>query len=240
MLVRITEYCDMGCTHCRVDANPKGQHMTLETYNHVLLYLKRLGLPSIMISGGEPTNHPDITEIINRAKKANMFVLLLSNGTFLEKEELKEKILSMKIGIQIVNDPRYYPRRVPIIEYPDLIYENKVRIMSPCKRVSINNIPVTSKYPECFNLRSVCRNGSGHSLGNVLKDLVLVMGRACTPSVNIDGSISAGEGNDCKKVGYITDSLDTLFNRLCSMRCNHCKRVYNLTDTQKKAIGESR
>lgn len=227
----------MGCTHCMVDANPEGQHMSLSTYNQTLWYLKRLEMPSMMITGGEPTKNPNIIEMINRAKNVKLDPLLLSNGTFLENNELKEKIINTGIGVQITNDPRYYPRRVPIIENPNIKYENHIRSMAPFHRALKNNIPITSKAPGCFNLRSFCRNLDSNYLPHIMMSLGLA-GKMCTPSVNIDGSISAGESNDCTIIGYVTDDLSSLYNRLCSMKCNRCKLVYNLTNLQKKAIGE--
>lgn len=237
MLIRITEKCDMGCFHCMVDATPEGQHMTLKTYDNVLSYLVQLKMPFIMLTGGEPTQNPYIIEMINKAKLADLKPLLLSNGTFLENNELKEKIIKTGIDVQITNDPRYYPRKIPIVENSNFSYEHQLRVISPFHRALKNNIPITSKAPGCFNLRSMCRNSDSNSLPMAMMGLGII-GKMCTPSVNIDGSISAGESNDCNIVGHVTDDLSIIFNRLCSMRCDKCGLVYKLTNLQKNAIGE--
>ena len=238
LLVRVTENCDMDCNHCMVDANPDGQHMTSKTYDQTLWYVRNLGMPIIMLTGGEPTRHPEIIEMIQKARRADLNPVLLSNGTFLENDELKREIVKTGIAVQITNDPRYYPRRVPIIDSPQFSYEHKLRSLAPFHRALKNNLTITAKSPGCFNLRSLCRNfGAANSLPQVLLGLGL-MGRMCTPSVNVNGEISAGESNSCEIVGHVKDDLDKIFKRLISMRCNKCGLVYNLTDDQKRAIGE--
>ena len=36
MLVRITNRCQMGCSHCFTDSTPEGQHMTHHTFEQAL------------------------------------------------------------------------------------------------------------------------------------------------------------------------------------------------------------
>jgi len=236
MLVRVTEKCDMGCIHCSVDATPEGQHMSLDMYRNVLKYLRNLQLPLIMLTGGEPTQHPDIIEMIYLAKQSNIEPWLMSNGTFLENDTLKKRIIHLDIKVQITNDPRYYPRRIPIIENSNFVYEDKVRFIAPFHRALTNNIPITSKLPNCFNIRSLSRYPAD-CLQTAIMGLTLY-GKFCTPSINFDGTISVGESNSCTTIGTVTDNFNSLFNNLRSMTCSRCKRVYNLTDPQKRAIGE--
>lgn len=235
MLVRVTECCDMGCIHCAIDANPEGQHMSLETFDKVILYLSKLCMPIVLITGGEPTKNPNIIDMIIKTIKAGLKPFLLSNGTFLENKELREKIHQTNIPIYITNDIRYYPRRVPFFDHPNYIYEHHLRAIAPFHRAVKNNIPNTIKVPLCFNFRSICTK-----LRDYQKAILTLRsyGKMCTPSINIDGSISAGESNACSIIGYITDNLHTLLNKVCSMRCDKCKLVYNLTKIQKEAIGE--
>ncbi len=237
MLVRVTEKCHMNCIHCSVNACPEGEHMDLKTYDQTLRYLKNLEMPIIMLTGGEPTSHPDIIEMINRAKNIGLMPALLSNGTFLEDETLKKEIIQIGINIQITNDPRYYPKEVPIIQHPNITYEHQLRVITPFGRAIKNELPITSKAPNCFNLRSLCRNSGANSLSQVMMGLAM-MGKMCTPSVNIDGTISAGEQNSCHKIGKVTDDLYDIFGNITRMKCINCKLVYKLTNKQKKAIGE--
>jgi len=107
MLVKITTQCSMGCTHCMEEALPEGEHMSLETFKKVLPFIEACynGIRIILLSGGEPTNHPDILKIIEMVKNWN--AVLLSNGLFYSGP-LKDPILDSGITIQVYNDPNYY------------------------------------------------------------------------------------------------------------------------------------
>lgn len=235
MLVRITEKCNMGCSHCMINASLEGEHMSMNIYKQTLEFIEYNLFPYILISGGEPTLHPDLMTMIKMAQDKNFYIMLLSNGTFLENPELKKTLLKTGITIQITNDKRFYPRRVPIVEHPNLNYEHKIRTVSPFHRALTNKIDITRQSPLCFNLRSIARN-----LRDFKKTIFMLRSKmyACTPSINIDGSIAAGESNQCTVFGTVFDNSTTLIGNLCSLKCGRCGLYKNLDTVHKDAIGE--
>jgi MoaA/NifB/PqqE/SkfB family radical SAM enzyme len=140
MLVKITTQCSMGCTHCMEDALPQGEHMSLEVFEKALSFIAKCypGVRIVMLSGGEPTEHPDILKIIELVKEWN--VVLLSNGLFYTGP-LKDSILDSGIAIQVYNDSRYYPKKVAPINHPNVIYADKINLMSPFGRAKKNGLP---------------------------------------------------------------------------------------------------
>lgn len=234
MLVRITEKCNMGCNHCMINANPKGAHMSPDTYKEVLKFIEWTKIPLILISGGEPTQHPKIIEMIEMALNKKFKIILLSNGTFIEDEYLKNKIIDLSISVQITNDKRFYPRKVPVINNENFHYTNKIRIVSPFQRALINNLSINRQSPLCFNLRSII-----HNLKDFRNSLIKLrmMGKMCTPSINIDGSLAAGESNICSIFGSVIDR-NNLNENLLNLRCNKCGLTDKLDIAYKRAIGE--
>ncbi len=234
MLVRVTNECDMGCKHCMVDATPEGDSMTMETYIYTLEFLQWTTSPIILITGGEPTRHPDILAMIDMAVQANFQPVLLTNGTFLENPKLKESILNSQAKIQITNDPRFYPREVPVIEHSRVSFENNIRTISPFGRAVINKIPITRKSPTCFNIRSFRR-----TMGDFRQALfsLRLNGKFCTPSINVDGTISAGETRFCSAIGTVFEK-EKIMDNIKSLKCSRCGLLNNLTEKQKRAIGE--
>lgn len=229
MLLRITDYCTMGCNHCMINANVDGYHMGIDTYRNSLKFIRRYE-PSILISGGEPTEHPRFIEYVILALEMNFpkdGIIILSNGMFLNDDNYTRKILDMGIKIQITNDPRYYPKRVEKINHPLITYEDKLRQISPFGRALENNIPITQQYPGCFNLRSVA--GSSSTFEETIRTLRLVANRFCTPSINIDGFISAGETPFCRHIGTIYSSGHDLMINLKRLLCDQCGLDQNLT-----------
>lgn len=235
MLVRITNHCDMGCPHCMVEASPDGQHMTMGTFEKVIPFVLSVDWPIIMLSGGEPTDHPDLLQMIDKAIAAGLKTLVLSNGKFVEDESLTKELLSRDVMVQVTNDPEFYPRAYPKVDHPKVTNIDKLILLSPFGRAVENKIECGRQSPLCFNLRSATRAKRDLREGI---SLIRERGKMCTPSVNIDGSVSAGESPTCSTIGTVEDSNARLTNSVCQMRCSRCGLVEKLSFLHKNAIGE--
>ena len=240
MLVRITHKCTMGCTHCMVNATPEGEQMPFDTFLQCVKFALKIGAPMMFLTGGEPTQHPQLVAMLEAVKIKGLLPLLTSNGLFLSEMTLKEQddILSRVHSIQITNDPRFYPRRVKPPANPNsklFYYENNLRVISPFGRAVTNGLECTRLSPMCFNLRSAGRHFENlrHVLGFLWRE-----NKFCTPAVNIDGTIVAGEAPSCHPIGTVWDELETIGANIRVMTCGKCGLVNNLTDEQKRAIGE--
>jgi hypothetical protein len=235
MLVRITNSCRMHCVHCMTDSAPDGAHMTGETFAATLDLVHRIGIPLVMLSGGEPADHPRIVEFLRTAAGAGTHTSVLSNGMFLTEDASKrDAILEYADVVQVTNDKRYYPRFVPDFWHPKVKFERNLRSLAPFGRAKTANMRTTQRTPSCFNLRSLTR---GYGIQGALLWLAS-QGRMCTPSVNVDGTIAAGEAPSCASVGHVSDSLETLTRNVSSLRCSRCGLVNNLDAQQRAAIGE--
>lgn len=82
-LIEVTDDCDLGCPVCYAAAVP-GTHLPLATIRRMIdFYIdSEHGRAEILqLSGGEPTNHPEILEIIRHARTAGLaYVMLNTNG----------------------------------------------------------------------------------------------------------------------------------------------------------------
>jgi hypothetical protein len=221
-----------------VDATPDGEHMLLETFGHVVEFMERLKDPVYMITGGEPTKHPFLLPLLHMVPVSSV-VILMTNGEFFEQweEEDVQKLGAYLYGIQITNDPRYYPRKVEDPHIEGVTFEDHIRGLSPCKKVTDNGLEVTRQFPECFNMRSLTTHFRDMSQA---QSLLIRQGKFCSPSINIDGSIVAGEKPTCHKVGTVQDSVDDISRGLITMSCDMCGLMDNCTHEQKRAVGEAR
>jgi len=232
LIIRITDHCTMGCPHCLVDAKPDGLHMDRRTFEEAVLFNSGSGLP-LIITGGEPTDHPEIVSFLDYVN--GMHVTVLSNGLFLKNAKLREKILARVSLVQITNDPRYYPQKVIPFDHHKIMFENSLRCLSPFGRALRNGMACTIKSPLCFNLRSAVRY-----MDNFLQavQLLALKGKMCCPSINVDGTISAGETPSCYQIGTVWDTYEKVASAIKAMKCNRCGLVDNLAPNYKAAIGE--
>ena len=258
MLIKVTNYCSMGCSHCMENSTVAGHHMTREIFDKALDLTARLegyawenGIPPlILLSGGECTEHPDIVAYIEEVMRRGWFPVLITNGMWLDKPELKESILRPewhdKITIQITNDPTFYPSRPKEVpEDARIAFIQKITQLVPLGRTKKKD--ATGEYPlkrapTSFNLRSATR-----SYRDVRAALLLHRSRGlggiggnCTPSISSDGTLVAGETNSCFPIGNVDSTAREVTLALMNMTCNKCGLVDNLTQEQKIAIGESR
>lgn len=220
MLIKITTQCSMGCTHCMEDALPVGQHMSMETFLKVKKFVERIygSIKIMMLSGGEPTENPLLLDFIKEL--SGWHVVILSNGLFLsEHPNLANKLLSLDIGIQIYNDSRYYPRKVEPPNHPKIVFGDQINLMSPFGRALKNGYESPRQSPPCFNLRSSARTLK--SLSEAILSLRM-SGKMCTPNIDIDGSVLAGECYSCYKIGTVESPDSELLQNLLSMECNKC------------------
>lgn len=58
MILMITNKCRMNCSHCMNFSSNDGQHMKVDVIGKSLEFIKEIKPNMLIISGGEPTEHP--------------------------------------------------------------------------------------------------------------------------------------------------------------------------------------
>ena len=104
-LIEVTNACDLGCPTCYAHSG-KGENLALETIDKMLDFFvdSEHGQAEILqISGGEPTLHPQILEIIELARKKPIkYILLNTNGLRIAKDpEFARELGKFKGGFEI-------------------------------------------------------------------------------------------------------------------------------------------
>lgn len=229
MVIRITDKCYMNCTHCMINSSPTGEHMEDKVFIKTLEFIKKNKPNIILVSGGEPTEHPKFFEYINKLKLVvhnPECIVVASNGMFLANEQFTKKISKLGVGIQVTNDKRFYPMEIqkPKKKIKNIVIVDKIQQVYPQGRARDNNLECTANAPKCFNIRSVVRNNA-NSLREAINILEFKANKFCTPSVNIDGTISIGESSECFKVGTVFDSEQEIYNNIKNFKygeCNSC------------------
>lgn len=257
MLIKVTNQCDMGCSHCMEESTPKsGQHMSEETFQKALGLSFKLeakawtaGLPRmILLSGGECTEHPQIVSFIETVYSCNFRPVLITNGAWLDNKELRESILRPEwrdLMVQVTNDPRFYPRNVPHSDDPRVLRVPSLSLLIPLGRAArksrvFEQGVATRIAPSSFNFRSLTRH-----YGDVRDAIFYMRARAaaglsghCTPSITHEGDVVAGETRLCFKIGTVDSSSQELTEATIRMKCNACGLVDGLSSAHKEAIGE--
>jgi MoaA/NifB/PqqE/SkfB family radical SAM enzyme len=79
--------CNLACGYCN-EYDKTSDPVPFETMTARLDHLARLGVSIITLSGGEPTLHPQLDQIIAHIRERGMIASLITNGYFLTRERI--------------------------------------------------------------------------------------------------------------------------------------------------------
>jgi uncharacterized radical SAM superfamily Fe-S cluster-containing enzyme len=105
-IIEVTDQCNLTCPVCYADSSPqRTRHQPLQTIEHMLdALVANEGEPDVVqISGGEPTLHPQILDILAAAKRRPIRHLMLNtNGARIANEPgFAEKLAAFSPGFEI-------------------------------------------------------------------------------------------------------------------------------------------
>ena len=91
--VDVTSECNERCIHCYIPNAVKNQatHISLQKFCEIIDEFVELGGNSIVLSGGEPLMHPEITKILNCCGQKNLDIAVFSNLTLLDKSLIEAR-----------------------------------------------------------------------------------------------------------------------------------------------------
>lgn len=246
MIINITQHCTLRCPHCMQNAGPERKEMmSMEMFCNALEFAKNIGSRVVMISGGEPTSHPEFFDFLKLLLESDFgsgSVLVLSNGTFLKDYAFTERFAKMiskrsSFRLQISSFKGLYANydevHKPNLKALRLFGINAVVCDKPgdiqmrplgraCSGKWYDEAKRVNGFPSCINsslILAQAKNMKGIGIGVLLENYQ----RFCLPIVSWDGSIRLGESEQCKVVANISEPLSVINQKLFSFRpCGGC------------------
>ena len=245
MLIKITQKCSMGCTHCMNNALPTGKHMDFDTFVKAIDFQKKHNIPFCIISGGEPTEHPEFEKFLKYALQElpGTHITVTTNGVWLQKYESLVKDINdyykNMVLFQVTSVPEYYPTKIdlslPVFSIPNIVICREIESMYPQGRALDNNYPWTCKASRCTNIRLMAHQLGFTGLSGVLLTMAM-KGFFCTPHINIDGSIILGESDLCPKCSHIDKTDEEILDDILSFQCHSCDFINKKLPIEAKRI----
>jgi MoaA/NifB/PqqE/SkfB family radical SAM enzyme len=100
-IIHIIRNCNSPCVMCDCWLTKGRQRMPLKDITRLFAVFRSLGASTVMISGGEPTLHPDILEIVDAAHDHHLGVELNSNAIQLAR--LQDGLTARRIEALVVS-----------------------------------------------------------------------------------------------------------------------------------------
>jgi len=224
--------------------------MTPETFEKALTLTQWLegqakvfGYNLILLSGGEPTEHPDILAFIALVVQRGFKPFLLTNGMWLSNTTMLNQVLELGTLVQVTNVAGLYPQIPPIVNRRGVTYIDSLSMTIEMGRFKgqTSDVPAR-KSPACFNLRSIVHSGMLDNLPDVIAHIRrrVAMGKSgsCIPSISADGTMVAGETRFCHSIGTVDSTPEELFRNLKRMTCKKCGLTTKLPLEYRQVIGE--
>lgn len=242
MLLQITNNCDNNCPHClqACVGSKHNEHMSRGVFLNSLTLSRKLGVNILIISGGEPTLHPEWAKWVREALKSVLHVGIATNGNWLIPETpspIVETIVDLirgnkdRVSVQICNDPKWYPNHESVTagykrfteRFPDAakstIFVTKVEHMRSLGRAASN--------PDCLEVAkqdkastTSCAAGALVAAQTDFRTAVGALearGNLCRPAVDWEGGIHWSESRLCPAFFKLPSHLaldDAMFDQI--------------------------
>lgn len=258
MLLKITEHCSMGCSHCLSDCTENNKFMDEIILDQSIEFIKShsSGLVSVVVSGGEPTEHPEFVKYLDKLvtelkNYPHISIIVTSNGLWMTKhihefESIRDKFSYNNCGKfvlwQVTNDPKYYPIDLYKVNINNLMklksmknvcFERKIGWIYPQGRAEYNDLDYTTRAPKCFNIRSAALHMESFT------DLLIFLSTRnfnCIPCIEYDGTLKLGESYLCKPCSNVWSSDMEIMESIRSFKCCKCSKAIEKLPEAAKSI----
>lgn len=240
MMVKITESCSMGCPHCMNNALPNGDEMSFDMFRNVLHFQCTYGGPFLIITGGEPTEHPEFERFVRYATsvmcttpvRMQLIITITTNGEWMQThDDFVTWTEDKAITWQVTTVDGLYPRKIdttlPAFHHKNVVICTEIEHMYPMGRAVENNYVWEAKASKCFNIRAITRQlVDQHRLGNcALRTIISTMvanQKMCTPHIAPSGAIKLGESDLCPICSWFDKPEHEIVEDILNFRCHNC------------------
>ena len=246
MLLQITNTCHEVCPHCMQCSKPGEPQMSNDLLPYVVNFYRFINAPILVISGGEPTEHPDFVKICEYfAFAGGVRFSVCSNGTWVF-DEIKRKAfehvtrLPNYVGAQIYTDKRFYRSYEQVKAHREyfeslnsVVFEDTNMQMSMMDLGRARDCEQAQKIIDEQNYAMNCVNSTliahqSKTIEAFRKNLRLALNRMfCKPLVDVNGNVHMGESWLCPSVGNVRENymLEIFKNMQAFKPCMRCRNA---------------
>ena len=233
----------------------------METCREAVKFAKDSGDCLLIVSGGEPTEHPKFFECCRIVNESGLRFSVCSNGMFMgneKKEWAMEKVANLSgfCGGQIYTNPKWYPLHAEITERwkasgdrwssRGLVFDTTdIRGMQDIGRAKSN--PYAMEEAKRSPYHNLCLTAcvtlaQGHDSSSFFQ-LMLMQKRFCTPMIDWEGNVHMSESLLCPSQGNVmTDRREEIWDKMRKFRpcggCLGCKRYLTENTPKMEAARE--
>lgn len=241
MLIQITNMCHEGCRHCLQASTPNGEHMTFDTFKNAVKFGAFLKIQTFVISGGEPTEHPQLLEFCQWLDKylgkTNTAFTITSNGTWYpDKKDQIAKLASLRhyAGMQIYTNKQWYKdydfimsQRSDFEQMGKMFFDTEPIFMQDLGRARSDEeaqkcVSENPYFMSCLNGHLLARQSP---FPKDFGKFAFSSMHSCKPCVDYQGNVHLSESRLCPSFGNVnTDMMLAIFQAMKQSKpCLQCR-----------------
>jgi MoaA/NifB/PqqE/SkfB family radical SAM enzyme len=112
-MIHLLGRCNLECLHCYMEGSPRRtEQLPVELVLRAIEECPKLGIGSIVLTGGEPLLYRGLDQVLEAAAKlANVQLTLCTNGTLLTSARAQQlKSFGLRVNISIDGHPEFHDR----------------------------------------------------------------------------------------------------------------------------------
>lgn len=248
MVLQITNTCRMGCPHCMECSTPQSQHMTGTTFEKFIRLISEWPQNAILVGGGEPTEHPQLFEMLEEIiPRVSVQCLLVSNGMWLGDPDKELRMFDMlqrhdKFGIQITSYEGLYQNcadirakcRTFMLHLKSLGLKKRMTLSTDRKDLHMRSLGRCKDHPELMeearkdpSSTSCIMHWSFVQQFKHLDTAITMLnlrGHFCFPFVDWMGGLHFSESWICPQFATVSDGIEDIRKQALAWKpCGECK-----------------
>jgi organic radical activating enzyme len=246
MLIMITNHCHMGCPHCMQDSGPDGKYMTGATFRQVKAFVQEAGPKVVLVTGGEPTEHPYWAEMTKEllAVRGVEMAMILTNGEWIEDSEERIRMARLirsskgRVKVQVYSHPKYYRRHEWTVAHeqqyrsigctPDFDSPLFMQDLGRARQNCPEEVLACTHSPSCVNSHLLALQTHSLLMFSIIAERT---GKFCRPLIDPDGGIHMSESWLCPEVAHVSDGAPVAFVKMKASRpCRGCRLYKNFQE----------
>ena len=132
-----TYACNFNCSHCYTRAPKYPDELDTQAYHQIVDQLIDLQVFRIGLGGGEPIVRADCLEMISRMGHAGIYVLLTSNGWFID-QRMAADLKKAKLGLLALSIDSIIPEKHDVIRKQQNSFERVLKAAKHSVDVGLN------------------------------------------------------------------------------------------------------
>jgi MoaA/NifB/PqqE/SkfB family radical SAM enzyme len=162
---QITRNCNLRCPYCFIRSEAGAPHVPTSAVMDVATFMGQNGLMEVRLTGGEPTSHPGIFDIIHKFQEEGVYVSVATNGVMPRKvlgrlcEEKNLWVICSVDGNRETHN-KYRPGTF------DRIIENLkyLKRRNPSTRLRLTTVLTRENKDQMYELGEICQSVGAESI----------------------------------------------------------------------------